>query len=176
MFGHLRKLFGGASSSKAEAAKDWYREIMSKAREPEPFLTGAVDDTLEGRFALVSLVSTLVLRALREAGHRNLADSVYREVFSGFDYGLREEGVGDSSIARKIRKMGEEFFGLARAVDSVLSGESDDALSQVLTRNGVANTGHGEALADWVQAHVAELSALDEVSLFKAQIGWSAVA
>ncbi|MEL7231876.1 MAG: ubiquinol-cytochrome C chaperone family protein, partial [Pseudomonadota bacterium] len=119
MFGHLRKWFLGEGA--VNPARGWYDAIMAKARDPRPFQIGAVDDTLEGRFAMVSLVSTLVLRALRDVGPegRELADGVYREVFSGFDYGLREEGVGDSSIARKIRKMGEEFFGLARSLDAV---------------------------------------------------------
>ncbi|MEM7493130.1 MAG: ubiquinol-cytochrome C chaperone family protein [Pseudomonadota bacterium] len=176
MFGHLRKLLSGVSSNDAGAANDWYFEIMSKAREPRPFLIGAVDDTLEGRFGLVSLVSALVLRALREGGHRALADAVYKEVFSGFDYGLREEGVGDSSIARKMRKMGEEFFGLARAVDGVLNGDTDEELGDVLTRNGVANPGFGGDLADWAKARVIELEALDDLSLRAAKIGWSATA
>lgn len=173
MFGHIRKWFGHKSADE-RAAKVWYDEIMAKARDPQPFVSGAVDDTLEGRFAMVSLVSTLVLRALREVGDdgRALAERVYREVFSGFDYALREEGVGDSSIARKMRKMGEEFFGLARAVDAVLSGQSDDTLEEVLLRNSVANPARGEALSRWAQARVAELSALDKATLLKAQIGW----
>ncbi|MEM1088305.1 MAG: ubiquinol-cytochrome C chaperone family protein [Pseudomonadota bacterium] len=177
MFGHLRKWFLG-EASEVDPAKAWYSEIMAKAREPRPFQIGAVDDTLEGRFAMVSLVSTLVLRTLREVGPegRELADGVYREVFSGFDYGLREEGVGDSSIARKIRKMGEEFFGLARAVDAVLLGESDERLPDVLERNGVANRGYGQDLSDWAQARISELEALDAEALMKADIGWVASA
>ena len=174
MFDHLRKLFGD-KTGRPDPARAWYDEIMAKAREPRPFQIGAVDDTLEGRFAMVSLVATLVLRSLREVGPegRDLADGVYREVFSGFDYGLREEGVGDSSIARKIRKMGEEFFGLARAVDGVLSGEKDEPLADVLERNGVANAGYGADLAEWVQARVTELEALDSAALLNAEIGWT---
>ncbi|MEL8056081.1 MAG: ubiquinol-cytochrome C chaperone family protein [Pseudomonadota bacterium] len=174
MFGHLRKLVGG-KAHKQDPARSWYDEIMAKAREPGPFQIGAVDDTLEGRFVMVSLVSTLVLRCLREVGPegRDLADGVYREVFSGFDYGLREEGVGDSSIARKIRKMGEEFFGLARAIDAVLSGEKDEPLAEVLERNGVANAGYGPDLAEWARARVTELEALDSVGLLNAEISWA---
>lgn len=173
MIGHIRRWFGGKSAD-ARRAKDWYDQIMAKARDPEPFLQGAVEDTLEGRFAMVSLVSTLVLRALREVGleGRELADGVYKEVFSGFDYALREEGVGDSSIARKMRKMGEEFFGLARAVDAVLSGDSEDGLDQVLLRNGVATQGHGQALAKWAVLRADELAALNSEQLLSAQIGW----
>lgn len=177
MFGHIRKWFG-AKPPQERAAEDWYKEIMAKAREPELFVSGAVDDTLEGRFAMVSLVSTLVLRALRDVGPegRTLAEEVYKQVFSGFDYALREEGVGDSSIARKMRKMGEEFFGLARAIDSVLSGETEDRLSDVLLRNGVANKGHEEVLARWAEDQVGGLAALSAEELLSAQVGWRRVA
>ena len=136
-----------------EDASLWHRWILGTARDPRPFEAGWVPDTLEGRFQMVTLVATLALRHLREtpATDPKLPDLVYRDVFSGFDHALREEGVGDSSIARRIRKMGEAFFGLARRLDAAFSGTStESALRQALIDNGVSPVGHEGDLAFWL--------------------------
>ncbi len=131
-------------------ASQWYGLLIGAAREPKPFAEGWVDDTLDGRFQMVTLVSTLIMRRLRTcgAGGKALADAIYKQVFSGFDHALREEGVGDSSIARRIRKMGETFFGLARAVDAALeTSDPQTEVCEVLTRNVQPNPDRAEALA-----------------------------
>ncbi len=145
------------------SAAHWHRAIQAAARDPEPYQQGLAADTLAGRFQMVSLVTVLVLRRVREEGKpgRALADRIYRQVFSRFDHALREDGVGDSSIARKMRKLGEEFFGLARAVDAALSGErSEQELAQVLVRNGVTSPQNGPALAAWLLPRCVILDAL----------------
>ncbi|WOR13793.1 ubiquinol-cytochrome C chaperone family protein [Hyphomonas sp. FCG-A18] len=178
MFGQIRKWLGKQDADK-RVSEQWHSEIMAMARDPEPFLRGWVTDTLEGRFAMASLVTILVLRRLRDIGSegRALADGVYREVFSGFDHALREHGVGDSSIARRMRKMGEEFFGLARAIDAALAGKGDEPLAEVLRRNGIIKADeHKEALADWVMLREGELARLDEAALLAGQVGWRKLA
>ncbi|MEL7545310.1 MAG: ubiquinol-cytochrome C chaperone family protein [Pseudomonadota bacterium] len=148
----LGRLFGKQREMR-QAGDAWHRWILSHARDPAPFEAALVQDTLEGRFQMVTLVSTLVLRALREFGSdgRDRADMVYREVFSGFDHALREEGVGDASIARRMRKMGEEFFGLARRVDASFEAEDPKPeLIDTLVQNGIATDGTAAPLIDWL--------------------------
>ena len=62
---------------------------------------------------------------------------------------LRENGVGDASIARRIRKMGEEFYGLAKAMDEALEADAPQKeIAAVLQRNVQPNFEHAMALAD----------------------------
>ena len=98
------------------AAKRWRDAVTTEARLPEPFLKGWVTDTIYGRFNMVTLIATLAMRRLRMAGGdgRALSKAFSELLFSDFDHALRENGVGDSSIARRIRKMGEEFSGSQR--------------------------------------------------------------
>lgn len=132
------------------AAQRMHRIILSKARDPQPFQAGLVPDTLEGRFHMVTLVSAITIRALRTDGATSnaLIERLNDEIFSGFDHALREEGVGDSSIARRIRKMGETYVGLARAVDAAFDSETIARdLANVLSRNAVTKPAQAPDLA-----------------------------
>ena len=131
-------------------------------------------DTFDGRFEAVTLFSCLVMRRLREFGSpgENLAEDLYKRIFSGFDHALREKGTGDSTIARKIRGYGERFFGLSRAVDAAISTSAKGTeLLKVLERNGVG----GQALNSFVQHLINSeelLTTLDFTSFQSGTIQW----
>jgi len=148
-------MFGWLKSKKtdSDAVKRWRDAVTQMAREPEPYLRGWVPDTIYGRFHMVALVATLAMRRFRELGSNGKAFSkAFSELlFSDFDHSLREHGVGDSSIARRIRKMGEEFFGLASAVDEALEqGGPDKHLAQVIRRNIQSDAEKALELANYV--------------------------
>ncbi|NQY15289.1 MAG: ubiquinol-cytochrome C chaperone [Henriciella sp.] len=133
-----------------DVAKRWRDAVTGAARNPEPFLREWVTDTVYGRFNMVALVATLAMRRMRALGGegRALSSALSELLFSDFDHSLRENGVGDSSIARRIRKMGEEFFGLAKAVDEALdAGGPKQALTEVLQRNVQKDAEKAQALA-----------------------------
>lgn len=133
MFGWFKK-----TNADALAVRKWRDAVTVMAREPEPFLRGWLADTIYGRFHMVALVATLAMRRFREQGREGqaLSKAFSEMLFSDFDHSLREHGVGDSSIARRIRKMGEEFYGLATAVDEALEqGGPDKHLAEVIQRN-----------------------------------------
>ena len=123
-----------------DAARRWRDAVTTEARRPEPYLKGWVTDTIYGRFNMVTLIATLAMRRLREEGREGqaLSKAFSELLFSDFDHALRENGVGDSSIARRIRKMGEEFYGLAKAIDEALElGGPQEQVATVLKRNGI---------------------------------------
>ena len=133
MFGWLKN-----TNTDPVAVRKWRDAVTNLAREPEPFLRGWTPDTIYGRFHMVTLVATLVMRRFREVGSdgKALSKAFSEMLFSDFDHALREHGVGDSSIARRIRKMGEEFYGLAAAVDEALEqGGPDKHLAAIIQRN-----------------------------------------
>lgn len=133
MFGWLNR-----KSVDPAVVQRWRDSITTAARNPEPYLREWVPDTIYGRFNMVALVSTLAMRRLRDCGSdgRTITKKLTDRLFSDFDHSLREHGVGDASIARRIRKMGEEFFGLAKAVDAALEqGGPHKALAAVIQKN-----------------------------------------
>lgn len=151
--------------------------VMAGALAPSLYLAGIAEDTFEGRFDMVSLHAILVMRRLRAIGERGraVADSLYRALFDGLDYALREEGVGDSSIARKVRGHGEVFFGLARALDAALDVPApDEAVAGVLARNGIGQGDPAGALA-YVLSIEARLADLPDASVLSGAIDWPEV-
>jgi cytochrome b pre-mRNA-processing protein 3 len=157
----LKRLLGlGRSTEQPEAL---YAALLAQARQPA-FYQGGVPDTLEGRFDLILLHLLLLLRRLREdALTRALAQDVFDLFFREMDRALREMGVGDLSVPRRVHDMAEAFYGRARAYDAALGTPGNEALEAALARNVFAGAGDGEAparLAGYARAAVETLAAL----------------
>ncbi len=156
----LSKFLG--QDSNAKLAQPLYDATMQRSLLSSLYEKGLADDTFDGRFETVTLHSALIMRNLRNHGEfgKKLADELYKLVFNGFDHALRERGAGDSSIARKIRGLGERFFGLARAIDGALAAsDCREALRGVLVRNAIGgiNPDHLAAYLLEIDTHLANL-------------------
>ncbi|MCK8783841.1 ubiquinol-cytochrome C chaperone [Roseomonas sp. NAR14] len=141
-----------------------YGAAVAAARDPVLFARLGVPDTLDGRFDLVGLhVALLIRRLRRDADPRGvaLAQAVFDAFFADMDVTLRELGVGDLSVGRRVRQMWEAFHGRARAYESALDAGDRDSLALALARNvwrGEPPPGAGALLAG---AAFAQGAALD---------------
>jgi len=131
--GAWRRIF--APAEKTVAAGALYEQIVAQSRRPEFYLEGGVADSLDGRFDLMSLHVFLVLRRLKEEGQGKLSQALFDTFFHNLDVGLREMGVGDLSVGKKIRQMAEAFYGRVAAYDAALSAPDEKALVEALQRN-----------------------------------------
>lgn len=168
----LASLFGRRGDPAAARAAN--ERVMAAALDPSLYTGGVATDTFDGRFEMTALFASLAMRRLRHAGPpgRALADALYRRLFSGFDYALREEGTGDATIAKKVRGLGERFYGLARAVDAGLDAEdSPAAVEAALVRNGLGGTAPA-ALGAYVMAADAALKAQTDAEILAGAFGW----
>lgn len=91
---------------------------------------GAVPDTLDGRFELLILHLSLLLKRLRGADDR-LAQALFEHTFAQLDLNLREMGVGDMGVGKRIRRMGEALLGRMAAYET----PDPEALRAALIRN-----------------------------------------
>jgi cytochrome b pre-mRNA-processing protein 3 len=92
-----------------------YGVAVAAARERYLYEALGVPDTLDGRFDLISLYAFLLihrLRGLPDPGAA-LAQAVFDAMFSDMDMNLRELGVGDLSVGKRVRAMWEAFHGRA---------------------------------------------------------------
>ncbi len=115
-------------------------EIVTASRQKVFFTDFAVPDTFEGRFELMTLNGGILLRQLQawpQPGPQ-IAQDVVDRLFKGFDGALRESGVGDLAVARKMKTLAEAFLGRNQAYDTALRADDPDALRAVLARNIVA--------------------------------------
>jgi cytochrome b pre-mRNA-processing protein 3 len=144
-----------------------YGAAVAAARDPFLYTSLGVPDTLDGRFDLVSLHTFLLIQRLKReaAPGPALAQAVFDAMFSDMDVNLREMGVGDLSVGRKMRVMWEAFHGRSAAYAAAMSSGDMEALDAALERNVWRGEpppeGSAEALRRAVLAQDAHLSKQD---------------
>jgi cytochrome b pre-mRNA-processing protein 3 len=114
-----------------------YGVAVLAARDPYLYRTVGVPDTLDGRFDLVGLHACLLIHRLRflpDPGPA-LAQAVFDAMFSDMDINLREMGVGDLSVGKRVRAMWEAFHGRAAAYEAALAESDAPGLTAALQRN-----------------------------------------
>ncbi|MGU9980403.1 ubiquinol-cytochrome C chaperone family protein [Phreatobacter sp. HK31-P] len=139
-----------------------YGAIVAQARNPLFYSDHGVPDTMQGRFEMVVLHAFLVLYRLKEESEerRELGQALFDLLFLDFDRGLRELGVADTKVPRKIRQMGEAFYGRVQAYDEGLASGEGGALRDALARNVLADPGRdASALAAYVRQAAAAFAA-----------------
>jgi cytochrome b pre-mRNA-processing protein 3 len=150
-----------------------YGQAVAAARAPLLYTGLGVPDTLHGRFDLIGLHAFLLIRRLRHLPPPgpDLAQAVFDAMFSDMDVNLRELGVGDLSVGKRVRTMWEAFHGRARAYDAAIDAGDLGALEQALIRNvwrGEAAPG-AAALARLAVAQARHLEAQDLASFIAAR-------
>ncbi len=138
-------------------------EIVAAARDPVLFTAYGIADNLDGRFESIALHAILLLRRLKQLPPpgpeiaQDLADAVFRH----FDLGLREAGVSDIAVPRRMRDLAEAFLGRANSYNAALdqSGQAGEmALAAALSRNVYGGADDGPTLATFVRDREAALA------------------
>lgn len=111
-----------------------YGAIVAAARQPKFYAEMAVPDSIDGRFDLISLHMFLVLERLKGDAFENVRQGLTDTFFDDMDRSLREMGVGDLTVGKKVRKMAESFFGRVQAYEKALA-EGDGPVQSALARN-----------------------------------------
>jgi cytochrome b pre-mRNA-processing protein 3 len=107
---------------------------------------------VEGRFELYTLHVVLLLRRLKRQGPQaaETGQALFDAYIRGLDDALREMGVGDLSVGKKMRKLGEAFYGRVKSYDQALQALPDrQALVAVVGRTLGADGANVDRLADY---------------------------
>jgi len=147
----LSRLFGTEPDPREEVRTLWYK-CVAIAREPEWYSECGVADTLDGRFDMVSAVLAMVM--LRMEGDAQLAPltGLLAEFFvEDMDGQLRQSGVGDLMVGKKIGKLMSTLGGRISAYREGFAQDADaviSAVSEAVTRNVELQEGaEGERVA-----------------------------
>jgi cytochrome b pre-mRNA-processing protein 3 len=132
-------------------------------------------DTVEGRFELLTLHVIVLLEGLRAMGEEGAASSqaVFDAYVRDLDGALREMGVGDLTVGKRMRALGGVFYGRAAAYRKAFAALPDRApLEALIGRTILADIpgAKPEALADYVVGCLAALA--DGPSLFTDDPAW----
>ncbi len=101
-----------------------YATLVEQARQPVFYAQWGVPDSRDGRLEMVSLHAILLMRRLRAEGAegRALAQAVLDRMFEDLDRHLREWGVGDPSVGKRMKELAQSFLGRVAALDPLLGG------------------------------------------------------
>ncbi len=147
-----------------------YGVIVAQARRPAFYLSFGAPDTAEGRFDMLVLHLALLCRRLgtADAGAQALNQGVFDMFCTDMDHSLREMGVGDLSVPKKMQKLGEAFYGRLGVYDRALAADDDEELAAALARNVLdepAPSARARRLAAYVRAAARTLDATDAAVL-----------
>jgi len=143
-----------------------YGMIVAQARRPEFYLHCSVPDTVNGRFDMVVVHLWMLLNRLRAVGGVGEAQQLFDRFCSDMDANLREMGVGDLTVPKRMKKFGEAFYGRSGAYDAaIIAGEGE--LRAALARNVLSSDNADAAgpLAKYVARAVAQLADVDAATL-----------
>ena len=137
----FRSLFSGRADPASAAASAIYEQIVAQARQPAFYAEHGVPDTPTGRFEMIVAHAALVFRRLRgDEAQSRVAQAVFDLFFADMDRSLRELGVGDLSVPKKIKGMGQVFYGRALAYAEALDAQDAGALGAALAGNLLAGS------------------------------------
>jgi cytochrome b pre-mRNA-processing protein 3 len=145
------------------AGRRLYAAVVAQARHPHFYTEWGVPDTPTGRFDLIVLHSFLVMHRLKgDAAGRPVAQALCDAVVEDLDRNLREMGIGDLSVGKKVKRLMEGFYGRLGGYEEALQA-GEGALVSALKRNLYASSDAAEAgapgLAPYVRREAAALSA-----------------
>ncbi len=117
----------GRDINAVQDAERLYMAILSQSRLPEFYGAKKSPDSYDGRVEILSLHMAMVLRALRTHGEQGerLAQALFDAMVDDFDIALREEGLTDKGVARRIKPIVELVYARIKHYDEVVDGDDD---------------------------------------------------
>jgi cytochrome b pre-mRNA-processing protein 3 len=160
------------------AGQKLYAGLVAQARQPDFYGRLAAPDTVEGRFELYTLHVVLLLDRLKRQGAAAgvVAQALFDTYVSALDDALREMGVGDLSVGKKMRKLGEAFYGRVKSYDAALAALPDEAqLAELLIRTVYAEAAGAapEALVAYVLRQRQALADQPLEAILAGEVEWS---
>jgi cytochrome b pre-mRNA-processing protein 3 len=154
-----------------------YVTLVTQSREPSFYTDCGVADSVDGRFDMIAIHCFLVMNRLKGSGKAagQLSQVLFDEMFNDMDRGLRELGVGDMGVGKRVRAMAKAYMGRVDAYDRALE-EGGDALEAALQRNlyrgDEHDPSHVRSMADYMRREQAALVAQADADLLAGRVSF----
>ena len=136
-----------------ERSENLYAEIVAAARQPVLYQAMGVPDSVDGRFEMIVLHLVLLFRRLGPEGEtgKTIGQGVFDTFIPEMDRAMREMGVGDLGVPRRMKAIGRSFYGRLESYGRALAQGDRPGLETALQRNLFPNGADGDvkALADY---------------------------
>lgn len=134
MFAQFARWF--KPSPEVDQANKLYISLVDQARQPVFYDDLGIPDSLDGRFEMILIHLFLLTHRLQDAGTpdmHELAQRVTEIFFNDMDRSLREIGVGDMSVGKKVKAMANAYNGRLTVYADTMADHA--ALCEALRRN-----------------------------------------
>lgn len=133
----FNQFFSQARKRNRAIADSVYEQIVAAARQATPYSDWNVPDTPLGRFEMLSLHLFLFLHRIK--GEGEAADALGQELADAFfldvDHSLRELGIGDMGIPKRMKTLSRMFYGRATSYGRAIDAGDADEFAAALLRN-----------------------------------------
>ena len=133
----FKRLFGLSRSPNEKIVDSLYEQIVAAARQPRFYADWLVPDTPTGRFGMLWLH---MLQFVRRSRHRTealgaIAQETVDMFFTEIDHSLRELGISDTGVPRRMKKLARMFYGRTQTYTQALEAGDRTAMAEALARN-----------------------------------------
>jgi cytochrome b pre-mRNA-processing protein 3 len=163
-------LFGKRNHNRAIVDRQ-YATLNAAARFQAFYAELDVPDTVMGRFEMLSLVMILFFRRTRssETSGQEIAQEIVDAFFQDIDYSIRELGIGDNGVPKRMKKLAGMFYGRLESYSAAMDRNDPDALAEALRRNIHPEPDERApamlGLAAWVMSAEAHLATVSEADI-----------
>lgn len=162
------------------AGRALYAACVDQSRTPRFYAELAVPDSVEGRFEIYTLHVVLIMDRLVNQGPEaaQTSQALFDAYVQALDDALREMGVGDLSVGKKMRRLGEAFFGRVKNYHAALAGLPETGDLQALVKRTVYAEVDSPPLDELVQYILKQKSGLAAQAvedLGKGVVQWAAL-
>lgn len=170
-------IFRRARVRPRSAGRELYAAAVRQSRSASLYAALGAPDTVEGRFESLTLHVILLIETLRgrEGAARASSQALFDAYVSDLDGALREMGVGDLTVGKRMRALGDAFYGRAASYGEALADLPDRrALEALIARTLQASAAGADptGLATYVMRCWDLLSGADTVSLLEKGPPW----
>ena len=136
MFGWFRKARAQRRGN-ADVVHALFEQIARQAREPALYTSLGVADTVMGRFEMLALHVHLFQYRARNGSPalQVMAQDVVDALFRELDDSLRQIGIGDVAMPKRMKRLAQMVYGRWEAYGAALDEGDRKRLGEALARN-----------------------------------------
>jgi cytochrome b pre-mRNA-processing protein 3 len=174
----FKRLLGLSRSPNRAVVDALYEQIVAAARQPRFYADWGVPDTPSGRFEMLSLHMFLFLHRARQSGAalEAVAQELVDDFFTDMDHSLRELGIGDLGVPKRMKKLARMFYGRANSYGKALEAGDRQELADAIARNVAPDDPDwkgGTFLADYLVAAYDGLRAREDEAILAGRLDFS---
>ena len=157
-----------------------YCIIVDQSRNPSFYKELLVPDNIDGRFDVLTLHMFFIFSRLKKEEQKaaQFSQLLFDTMFVDMDQSLREMGVGDLSVGKRVKDMGKALLGRLEVYDRAFEGvdsEIEASIVRNIYRGDRTRLREVKRLLDYSKRSIRELSATATEDILEANFKFTEV-